>query len=818
MYSHRNLARLSGNFLASGLVMVSAGIYAQEQEVERAGMLEEVTVTAQKREQNLQDVGISVTAFTGDKLQAMGINRVEQLQDFTPNLRIKGTITGVPQYSIRGVGENADTSALSSSPVAVHVNEVAQPYPATTSNLMFDLERVEVLRGPQGDLFGLNTTAGTINFITNKARQERSASIMAEVGNYDRTLVQGFLNGGLTDTISARLAISYDRRGEGWQVNEDTGEKLGEFKRTGARLSFNFSPSDTFTADLEFHYSADDSDGMGWRNVANYFGLDPVPTLLGLEDSLLWSNPRTRYNGTGWTSYTRGVEMEALGLVDTDLFPSGTMPYVDNKGYGGSLIMNWDLSTVSVTSVTGWENYQREELSDSDGDEIQDSNQYFESEVDLWSTELRLASNTDSKVHWMLGGNIAADELTQLTMFVEPENWAFPGVGGQNPTQERDIWAIFGHMDWAFAEQWELVAGLRYTSETRKQIDITTYKMGQPTDIVELLSNFVFMPDYNDPFAPGTLLTDGDFSCFADPLLPCAPGSIQNKEVDFKDWSGKLGLNYFVNDDWMIYGSFARGFKSGGFLDTAASSSASFVNSEAEYLNAYEFGAKGDFADGRARLNTALFYYDYKDQQIVDFVVDPFFGPLGVLVNAPKSEVYGGEIEFIFAPNEVVQITQNIGYSKGKFKEFIGVDESASRDTVLDPNGDGLYHTVYIDHAGDQIEMPNLQYSGTFSFDWGLNSGLGMRLVIDYSYEDSMDTDRTWTDVLTGAVSSYELPSYWLVNARISLLNHESWELTLFGDNLLDEEYLLQYTRFNEGIVQQVGMPNTYGLRFRYDF
>jgi outer membrane receptor protein involved in Fe transport len=114
--------------------------------------------------------------------------------------------------------------------------------------------------------------------------------------------------------------------------------------------------------------------------------------------------------------------------------------------------------------------------------------------------------------------------------------------------------------------------------------------------------------------------------------------------------------------------------------------------------------------------------------------------------------------------------------------------------------------------------MPNLQYSGTFSFDWGLNSGLGMRLVIDYSYEDSMDTDRTWTDVLTGAVSSYELPSYWLVNARISLLNHESWELTLFGDNLLDEEYLLQYTRFNEGIVQQVGMPNTYGLRFRYDF
>ena len=802
---------------SAGLILAPAAVLAQDEEEERAGMLEEVTVTAQKREQSMQDVGIAMTAFTGDRLQEMGIDTVGKMQYFTPNLRISPTITGVPQFSIRGVGENADTSALGSSPVALHINEVAQPYPVAISNLLFDVERVEVLRGPQGDLFGLNSTAGTINWVTNKASQEFASSIMAEVGNYERWKAEGFINGGISDTVSARFAFSYNNRNKGWQVNDATGERLGEFKKSGARLSFNFTPSDTFDADLEFHYSREDSDAMGMRNVANYVGLNPVPTILGLDDFLLFAAPTERYNGTGWTSYTRGAEMEEIGLHDTDLFPSFTVPYIDRKGYGGSLIMNWNLDTVDITSVTGYENFEREELNDSDGHEMQDSNQYFTSDLNMWSQELRAAGHTDNGVHWMVGGNYASDELEQLTMFVQPENLDFPGVGGQNPTQERDIWAIFSHVDWRFSDQWELVAGLRYTSEKRKQKNISTYKMGQPTDLVELLSDFVFAPDYDDPFATGTALTDGDFSCFA-VALPCAPGVVLHKDIDFKEWSGKVGLNYFVNDDWMLYGSFARGFKSGGFLDTAASNSASFVNSEAEFLNAWEIGAKGDFADGKARLNTALFYYDYQDQQVADFVVDPLFGPLGRLVNAPKSEIWGGELELTWVPTQNLEIMQNLGYSKGKFKEFIGVDEAASRDTVLDPEGDGFYHTVYIDHAGDPIEMPNLQYSGSLAYNWDLSNGLTTRFVIDYSYEDKVNTDRTWIDTITGDVHSFELPSYWLVNARVSLMNSESWELTLFGANLFDEEYLLEYARFNQGIVQVVGLPRTYGLRFRYDF
>ena len=804
------------SFRGSLLLLLAASLNSSPALAQSDARLEEVVVTAQKREQSLQNVGIAITAFDGQVLEGMGIDTIKQLQDHTPNLRIKGTVTGVAQYAIRGVGENADTSALSSSPVGVHVNQVAQPFPVAVTNLLFDLERVEVLRGPQGDLFGLNTTGGTINYITRRPTDEFEASIRAEIGNYDRTRLTGILSGPLGDSFSARFAVSQNRRNEGWQVNEATGEKLGEFERTGARLSLRFTPSDAFTADFEVHATKDEADAIGFRNVANFFALDPVPTVLGDPDFLLAATPVNAYNATGWTSYTRGAEMETIGLTDTDLFPAGTKPFIENDGTGGSLVLNWDLDAVRITSVTGFETFERNELNDSDGDEIQDSNQFFRSDLDLWSQEFRLASLGDSDVNWVIGANAAGDELEQLTMFVQTEQVDFPGVGGQNPKQERDIWAVFGHVDWAFGSQWELVAGLRFTSETRTQTNITTYKMGMPTDLVELLSGGVFAPNASDPFSTGTPLTDGDFSCFV-VTIPCAPGTVGNDEISADEWSGKIGVNYFVSDDWMLYGSFSRGFKSGGFLDTAASVSASFVNSDPEFLNAWEIGAKGEFAGGKGRINTALFFYDYEDQQIADSIVDPLFGPLGVIVNAPKTEIYGGEIEFTYVTAGGFEILQNIGYSKGEFKEFVGVDADASRQNI-DPNT-GFFVPVFVDRAGESLEMPELQYSGTLAYTADFSNGLSSRFVVDYSFEDTVDSgSRTWTDELTGDISEFDLPSYWLVNARVSLLNNDSWEVTIFGDNLLDEEYLLQYTRFNRGVVEVVGMPRTYGLRLSYTF
>jgi len=189
------------------------------------------------------------------------------------------------------------------------------------------------------------------------------------------------------------------------------------------------------------------------------------------------------------------------------------------------------------------------------------------------------------------------------------------------------------------------------------------------------------------------------------------------------------------------------------------------------------------------------------------------------LVNAPETEIWGAELEFAFAVTEGLTITQNIGYTTGEFKKFIGVDAEASRQTIEDPANGGLYTEVTIDRSSEELELPEWQYSGTFGYSSAISNDLMMSAVIDYSFESKVDaSSRVWTDSLTGEVNDFSLPSYWLLNGRISLADAESWEVTLFGDNLLDEEYLLTYTRFNQAVVQVVGMPRTYGLRFRYDF
>ena len=230
--------------------------------------IDELVVTAQKRAESIQDVGIAITAFTGDMLQERGIDSVIQLEDITPNLRIQQNFgAGVPNYAIRGVGSLTDLSTTSSSPVAIHINEVAHPYPVTSSGLLFDLERVEVLRGPQGDLFGLNTTGGTVNFITAKPTDEFSASIMGEVGNYESYKVEGYVSGPVSDAMRVRLAATHTERGEGWQTNFETGEKLGEMERTGLRGTIDLDLSDTINVLAEAHWSKNDSDAIGNRPI-----------------------------------------------------------------------------------------------------------------------------------------------------------------------------------------------------------------------------------------------------------------------------------------------------------------------------------------------------------------------------------------------------------------------------------------------------------------------------------------------------------------------------------------------------------------------
>lgn len=809
--------------------------------------LEEIVVTAQKREQSMQDVGIAVTAMTGNMMQERGIDNVVKIQDTTPNLRIKQSFgAGIPQYSIRGIGENADTSAFSSSPVAVHINEVPNPYPVTTTGLLFDLARVEVLRGPQGDLFGLNTTGGTINYITNKPTDEFDGGLLLEYGSYDRYKVEGFVSGPISDGLNGRIAVTQNSRTKGWQDNQRTGETLGEFDKTGVRAALEYK-TDNLTADLEVHYSRTQAEPTGSRNIVEFTTFQEYLLYLPITGTI-----QDGFYDTDWSE-------------EHSILADGTKPYVDHEGWGGSLVINYDMDDMTLTSVTGYDRFKREEYLDQDGDQWRDSDQFFKSDLWTFSQELRLSGQAED-LSWVVGGNYAQDSMDNLSIFDIVDNFAFPAAAGQDMTQKRKVWALFGNVEYEVNDRLSLVGGFRYTDEKRDAHNIgtnlyfdemigfgtavpwfdgTIYEGATLLDLFGLggygLEPYMqngFLQDMSglmdmfygpgDIFVPsntiemgGSPLTDADFTCFAF-VGPCFEGRNYDDSIPSSDWSGKIGFNYDMSDEVMVYGTISRGFKSGGFLETAASSSLSFTPVAPETVVAYELGAKGDLDDGRARLNVSAFYYDYKNQQVNDNIVDPIFGPLGVLKNVPKTEIYGFEAELTWALSESLEIGQNFGYTKATFKEFSnsidgGAVRSVFSECLLSGAPDCVYVDVFQDLSGESMVMPEIQYSGYLNFETPLSEAWTFRAVLDWSYESEVSTNSTWYD-RDGGIHDFTLPSYWLVNARVSVASDENWEVTVFGDNILDAKYLTSYQQWNEAVVKTPGMPATYGVRVKLDF
>jgi iron complex outermembrane receptor protein len=283
----------------------AAGAYAQ---AANDTELEQVVVTAQRREQSAQDVGIALSVISGDQLSARGVTNVNQLQYQTPSLEVVPAFGGgQPQFRLRGVG--FDDYATNNTPtVGVYVDEVAYPVPAATQGVLYDIDRVEVLRGPQGTLYGRNTTGGAINFITRRPTDQLSAGITAEYGRFDSAKVEGFVSGPISDTLKGRLS-AVTEQGGAWQRNRVTGEKLGDADRSAVRGQLDWTPTDKVDVLLNAHYGQDKSDGQGLY-------LLNVPGQVG----------DTKYNATGW-----GFSSTFAALAGVS---PGAKPQRDNKSGG----------------------------------------------------------------------------------------------------------------------------------------------------------------------------------------------------------------------------------------------------------------------------------------------------------------------------------------------------------------------------------------------------------------------------------------------------------------------------------------------------
>ena len=589
--------------------VISGGAFAQG----NASLLEEVIVTAQKREQNLQDVGVSVSAFSGELVRSLGWNSTEDIAVQTPGL-IATSFSGdssVSTFSIRGVGQN-DFADHQEAPTAMYVDNVYIANTGAAGMQMFDVKRVEVLRGPQGTLFGRNATGGLIHVLTEDPTEDFEGYADVTVADYNQLRVEGAVSGPLGDSVSARLSVLKDDA-DGYFENAG-GDDVRERDLLSLRGKLRFTPTDSVTIDLAAWSNQVDKNSAGAYDfiVSHATANDAEFDFQGVPNNFPKANE-------GFQNPT--------GVIDKDAV-----------GYTGTIAVEFDSFT--LTSITDFQDFEKFYLEDSDANESRTLEYYSDQDSEQFSQELRLNGQAGD-TSWVAGFyylNIDGDFESSLNM---------PTFGGDtinNYSLETTSWSIFGQLEYALTESLSLVAGLRYIEDEKD------YEIDSRCEPAFTHMEGEIIPPWDAP---------NDCSWFTSGV-PDAPVIVEveapyKDSRDDSDYSGTLRLDYQFSDDLLLYGSLSRGMKAGGYtapLDGFLL--AEQLPFDSEILTSYELGFKAEFFDSMMRLNGSAFYYDYEDYQA--FV---FQGLTSVVVNYDAS-IVGAELELVANPMEGLEISAGL--------------------------------------------------------------------------------------------------------------------------------------------------------------
>ncbi len=780
-------------------------------------VIEEVVVTAQKHSQSANDVPITINAFTGETLQDQGVVTAENIALLTPGLTVNETAaTGVPLYTIRGVGFQ-DYSTAASSTVGLYLDEVAIPYTVMSRGLLFDVQRVEVLKGPQGDLYGRNTTAGQINMVSNKPTEDFELGLRSSIGSFDTVDVEGFINGAINDRVNARLAFKSVQSGEGWQKSTTSGDELGEQDVTAVRGMFDIELGDNATLLLNVRHVTDKSENkantpyngtlIGRGEFSNpYSPLNQylLPTGSNFGETPPWYSTDDN-EAAGWTnSYTSAITGRTFSL----------RPKRDNELTGFSAKLEWDIGDITLTSITAFDNFERVEANDWDGGFYNDSSNINTTDLDVFSQELRLSGTTDNLV-WIAGLYFSEDEMEEYYHYFMSDsvfgNGSIPWGAAPflfSPILELDTKykqktesrAVFGHIEWQFAERWRLTAGLRYTQEDRDWAGCT---FSADDGTLAGFLNFAFGANLaagdcgtidDDPNSPNYIFANiggpnvnDSFHVFRD-------------EIDTKKWMGKLGVDFMVNDDVMLYLSWANGFKSGGFNGANSNTTSQLEPYNEEELTAIELGIKATLLEGRMQLNASVFDYDYEDKQEQDRAVT-FVGNISGLTNVPESTIQGAELDVQWLATDNFSLNVGVAWLDTEVDEWMAVDGAASSwPTVVRRDASGI----------ELAQAPELQYNILARYEWNLTDSWLVGLMGNLNFKD---------DTSGGAQIEDATEDYTVINAAISFDNLETgWGIQVWSRNVTDEEYYpAAYTGGNGPFVRSMGLPRTYGITFEYN-
>jgi iron complex outermembrane receptor protein len=813
------------NHLFRSAIAIAAAACASMPVMSYAQELEEITVTAQRREQNLQDVGVSVTAFSDTQIRELGFVNSTDIVAMTPGLNatIPNSEASVVNFFLRGVGLN-DFADAQENPVAVYVDEVYRPAMGGLFAQLFDMERVEVLRGPQGALFGRNTTGGVVHYVSRRPTSEPEGYLDVMIGDNSQLKAEGAISGG-SETVMGRLSLAMNQH-DGYIKNRFTpnafqpqpGQDYAEMDSVAGRGQLLIAPSDSFEALLSVSFSENDGNVGAWQHQATRPGGDPLDpnaldtsVALGPGEFNEWCQifdfdqiePGTDCLGFfGFPGVLDPAGIPEVG-IDNDGDPwAGNydrLGRVKTENTSASANLTWDFGGMEFSSITAFTNVERLQEEDTEMGPLPLLAPTFAAETDTFSQEFRLAS-LDGPTRWQVGAYYFDNEVkgmydldtTQILDFVLLDT---------DYTQETTSWQAFGQVELDFADRWTFIAGLRYTDEEKtmnyEDIDLwgtigfcsTSGACGVPTTPIS-------------PWRP----TADHAVLFSESSV----GSLAKHDEQYV--TGKLELDYRVNDDVMIYGSYSRGAKSpgfnSGFIDTTGLFAANiivpagdplctalpFQNSVActdlpfkkEELNAYEIGLKSTILDGRARFNAAAFYYDYTDMQVFAF---SFFNQ--IIFNA-DAQMTGAEFEFVTSPTDGLDISLGMSLLDATAEDI----PTRSSGTLQDRT---------------PVSAPDVTFNAMVRYTWPMFSGdMAVQAWGNYQGE-------TYYDILNHPVSRED--GYSVVNFRASYASADNWEVYAFVNNAFEEEYKTYTFDFTIpfGFNQQVfGPPRWWGVGFNY--
>ena len=735
-----------------------------------ASELPEVIVTAEKRSERLNDVPLSVTALSADQMSKEGVEDIGDLQKVVPGFSYRLSQNGTPILQIRGIGFYDEQVAVSPT-VTVYVDQVALPYGRMIEGASLDLERVEVLKGPQGTLFGQNSTAGAINYIAAKPTGTFEAGADLDYGRFNAVTVGGFVSGPVAETVTARFAFKSETRDD-WQYNRDDTDTLGRKDFQTARLLLDWQPQEALKVEFNLNGWFDKSDTQ-MSQAREYLPVSPAPPLTpatAQTAAALTSYPYLTNNNNRAADWNAGVDFAR-----------------DDHFFQAAMRADYAVAdNLKIVSITAYSNLVVFDPIDSDGTDVQALLVHQSGSISSASQELRL-EGTSNRVDWIVGGNYQRDRTgeTQYTIIDGSNAQAptpsgtfvhFDGINLLNDQQIRTA-AAFANATFKFSDRWSLQSAVRYTSQDLG-FSGCLQDNGTPT-------GFRLAEPGVPPFGCATLLPSG------------VPGLYKTAlDQDNVSWRGSL--NWKPGADSLIYANVTKGFKSGSFGTLPAVSYQQFKPVSQESVIAYETGFKTSFDDRRFDVSGATFYYDYDNKQIQGYVVVPPFGNLPYLVNVPKSRVAGAEFQVTAVPIEGLRTTLNGTYLSTKVKgtALVGSPFGA----IVNANGEALPAT------------PKWQGQADAEYDFPLGDLTGF-IGANYSYQSGSVAAFGAATGPAGSEDWFDIRGYGLLGARAGVSIHDKYRIQLYGENITDTNYWNNVTHIYDTVDRIYSFPATFGIR-----